>query len=293
MAAFPGPLVLVFVAGARPQAPKLAAAQVLRFARDGHTCTRGLLSAAEARRALGAAQIHFKAREAEALVKVAADHGSDGVDAPFHQLFNCWRVCAALRALGGSPALARTAAQLLGARRVRLYQDTLLVKRRHHGDTGWHSDLRMCPIDTNDLVTAWVALTAVPAGGSALHFASTSHRDMANLFWAESPLAPVQGSRYKTAHYAPLAPGDVTWHHGWTLHAAPAPAPGEGDRWALAFTYFADGARVLGRAARKRRLHGEDAPSYRDWLGDLSGGRPARHALLPLVPFDAAPDRPA
>jgi hypothetical protein len=106
--------------------------------------------------------------------------------APFLQCFNLWRQSREVAALACSPELAGSAARLLGAERVRLYQDSLFVKRPGDGPTHWHSDLAMAPLDTNSFVTVWLPLQPVPPeteGGSALVFASGSHRDVALSFW--------------------------------------------------------------------------------------------------------------
>ncbi len=45
----------------------------------------------------------------------------------------------------------------------------------------------MAPFDTNDFLTVWIPLQAVPSaeeGGSGLSFASASHRDFALPFWS-------------------------------------------------------------------------------------------------------------
>ena len=75
-----------------------------------------------------------------------------------------------MRALVGDPRLAATAAALLGAPRLRLYQDCVFVKQPGYGATNWHSDLRMAPLDTNALATAWIPLRPIQARarGSAL-----------------------------------------------------------------------------------------------------------------------------
>lgn len=80
--------------------------------------------------------------------------------------------------------------------------------------------------------------------------------------------------------------GDVTWHHGWTLHSSPSQPPNSSPRVALAISYFADGARV--RHMEKMDLHNDghdlkERESYEDWLVDLSPGDVADHALLPIV----------
>lgn len=52
--------------------------------------------------------------------------------------------------------------------------------------------------------------------------------------------------------------GDVSWHHGWTLHAA-GPQPADSPpRLALSLTYIADGTRLLPRKTLQQRVHGED-----------------------------------
>merc|ERR1712008_192532 len=96
----------------------------------------------------------------------------------FFQYFNLHRRSAYLRRAALYPRLGFWAAKLLGAPRVRLYQDALFMKHPWHGATRWHSDLGLAPFDTNAFITIWLALTPVPAkGGSALRFARGSHRD--------------------------------------------------------------------------------------------------------------------
>lgn len=84
-----------------------------------------------------------------------------------------------------------------------------------------------------------------------------------------------------------MAVGDVSWHHGWTLHAAAPQPPHTQPRLALAVCFFADGARILARSSdpsvRKDMLHDEDAESYSSWLKGLPDGSVARHPQLPVV----------
>ena len=114
---------------------------------------------------------------------------------------------------------------MLGVNAVRLYQDALYVKRNGDGATPWLSDLTMAPFDTNDFVTCWVPLQKVPCqeeGGTALSFASGSHRDFALPYWSD-PLETDLSDRYEDTviDYGGFEIGDCSWHHGWTLHSAP------------------------------------------------------------------------
>ena len=248
-----------------------------------------------------------KPRARLAALKRVLEELPDGA-MPFLQGFNLWRTCAELREIIASPELAGTASQLLGCERVRLYQDSIFVKRPGDGVTHWHSDLAMAPLDTNSFVTCWLPIQAVPAeedGGSGLVFASGSHRDVSLHHWYTTALEPLEDGEeldvsdrgYVESLPGALEVGDATWHHGWTLHTANG-NPLRHARVALAFSYFADGAKRLPREG-SRRPHAEDAESYAAWTkgrGAVKPGRPAAHRLLPLVwaagpvPTIAAPD---
>ena len=293
---------------------RLDAHSIVAFERLGHCTTHGLLKASLVQSAVPAIESEYESQALDvhrqklrvlvgekqlatiersaaddkhrlAAMRKALANLPDG-SAPFLQLFNLWRTSPEIAALAGSPALAGTAAALLGATRVRLYQDSLFVKRPGDGVTQWHSDLGMAPLDTNGFVTCWLPLQPVPAeadGGSGLVFAPRSHRDVALHYWHGDPNEAVDCSArgYAESDAAALAVGDATWHHGWTLHCA-SPNLMRKPRRALAFSYFADGATRLGPDAR-RAPHAEDAESYAAWLGDVPRGAPARHELLPVV----------
>lgn len=55
----------------------------------------------------------------------------------FLQFFNLHRSQAAIAQLVRHPALAGTAAQLLGAKRLRLYQDAVFLKQPGFAETNW------------------------------------------------------------------------------------------------------------------------------------------------------------
>ena len=64
--------------------------------------------------------------------------------------------------------VAAVAAQLLGTKQLRLYQDCLFLKLPGHSHTNWHSDLRMAPFDTNSAITAWIPLRAMKVMAAVL-----------------------------------------------------------------------------------------------------------------------------
>ena len=294
----------------------LRAATLLAFERDGHVTTRGILPQAAVERAIPAIDAAYESQLAAVLAqKLRVILGDDEAErlkgaplkvlqqrvaalpegsVPFLQGFNLWRTCPAVASLAASDELAGAAAELLGVPRVRLFQDSLFVKRPNDGETHWHSDLAMAPLDTNHFVTCWLPLQPVPPedeGGTGLIFASGSHRDVALHFWHGDPSEEVDCSErgYSESVSQRLDVGDATWHHGWTLHCA-APNFSPRPRRALALSFFGDGDTRRGGPPTARRLkaprrkpHTEDAESHAAWLPDVPPGKPARHALLPLV----------
>ena len=297
---------------ALPAGPPLSAEQLLSFERDGHAALRGLLTAAEVSALAPGLHAALDARRVDAVrtgVRVAlgeaalvddfglpfdeADELEDtmneaGASVPFLQLFNGWRSgCAAARRLACSPRLVHAAAALLGVApsQVRLYQDALFVKRPGDGHTNWHADLAMAPLDCNVFVTLWVPLAAVPAradGGTALDYASGSHRDVALHYWGLDT-ADLDG-RFALADHGAMAAGDVSAHHGWTLHGAPPPsADATAPRAAFAVSYFADGARLLDQPEGLDEGYDEDEESWSGWAAELGGGALAAHPAVPLA----------
>ncbi|CAE8686891.1 unnamed protein product, partial [Polarella glacialis] len=224
----------------------------------------------------------------------------------FMQYFNLWRDSDAIRqiALSLGPAVS----ELLGSRRVQLYGDALFVKRPGDNGTDWHTDMEHVPLETDSFLTLWIPLQPVPAaeeGGSPLFFAGGSH------LWTDAEShGAIDAGVLSVQCSGMLGLGDVSAHHGRTMHAAPE--LGEGvveERWALALSYFASGALRASLAGQKQdqrhRRHGEiqddsaasaagneeekeeedeERDSYQDWADDIPVGAEARHALLPEVP---------
>lgn len=272
--------------------------EVLAFAEAGHTMLPGFLGAREVlamqravRAAMGGRELEAKRHTlrlglgmdwaaAAALTREEVErHFGERLqngrsEASFLQYFNLWRESAALRDAALHSGMGAAAAALLGVRRVRLYSDALFVKRPGDGVTDWHTDMEHVPLGTDAFLTFWVPLQPVPAleeGGSPL------------VFLDRSPLPEGHRGDERVWSHGRLSLGDVTVHHGKTLHAAPELGRGLAqERWALAISYFADGAE------RVALEHGEDddeeRESFEAWVDEVPLGLPARHALLPEVP---------
>ncbi|KAK9800783.1 hypothetical protein WJX73_002660 [Symbiochloris irregularis] len=293
--------------------PSLSTEEVLSFERKGHIQLNGLLTAPEVHQLAKHVDQAISKRQLEALrhrVRVlVSEHEAKAcrtvedakaalrrahAEVGFLQFFNLWRHCSPLAAISRDARLTAAAAQLLGVRKLRLYQDCVFVKWPGHAETSWHSDLRMAPFDTNSALTAWIPFRAMKGkSDSGLQFASGSHRDFALPFWREASTADLSSRGYHVTQPCRMEVGDVSFHHGWTLHTAP-PQPQQSQlRTALSITYFADGARLLDSSdtsVRKSLHHQEDLESYAGWVGDVVKGDVARHELLPLVyPLQGSP----
>jgi len=63
-----------------------------------------------------------------------------------------------------------------GEDRVRVYQSCVFVKPPGFGETHWHSDANMVPLDVNKFVTLWLPLRPLHEDDAALVFASGSQQ---------------------------------------------------------------------------------------------------------------------
>ena len=220
---------------------------------------------------------------------------------PFLQYFNTWRKLDAVKDLAFD--LGEAASILMDCKTVRLYQDAVFWKRSCDGPTPWHADARMAPFDTQNMITFWIPLQAVPSdGGTALMFCSKSHCDFALPYWnpkidndvskqavnAEDNKSISAWDRLEDRYpkeiidYMPMSVGDVTVHSGWTLHCSNG-NEGEGamDRLALAITFVDGNAEI--RTDWQTIGDDEDRWSYQDWCKDVIPQTKFSHELVPIV----------
>ncbi len=181
----------------------------------------------------------------------------DGASLPamgFPSLEMMWTYDAWCRAFVLSRRLASIAGQLLDVQAVRLYHDNALIKSPGCGRTPWHYDAHHYPIASSQVVTAWLPLQPTPLAMGPLSFARGMDvyervRDLDFDKFGTAYDATVMrilseaGVPVETVEYDL---GTVTFHHAHSLHSA-APNQTDGDRMALATTYFEDGARLVDR----------------------------------------------
>ena len=151
-----------------------------------------------------------------------------------------------------SSRIAKICAELLSVKKIRLYHDNALVKESGCGRTPWHYDDHHFPLDTNDVITAWIPAQAIPMEMGPLTFAEplevyklvkdiefnefdTSYDRKINNVFKKKQVSIVE---------EPFELGEVSFHHNLSFHTASENKTTQ-SRVVLANTYFADGARVV------------------------------------------------
>jgi ectoine hydroxylase-related dioxygenase (phytanoyl-CoA dioxygenase family) len=263
------------------------------FRRDGYVVVDGLLGDDELDRlavAVSDAVARRKAADTRAL------HEKTRYEQSFLQCQNLWEDSVDVRPLTFHPRVGEVAAALIGAERVRLWHDQALFKEPGGGFTPWHQDQFYWPLDTEHTVTLWMPLVPVSVEMGPMTFASGSHRlgklcdlPIGDESEAVYDAAVAERGLRRTAPEA-FAPGDATFHAGWTLHRAP-PNRTALMREVMTVIYFADGARV-GPLDHPNRRFDRDV-----WLPGCEPGEPAASAKNPVLwragRADADPPPPA
>lgn len=262
---------------ARP-ASLLAPEHVDGFRRDGHVRVDGLATTDEA--------AWFRPVVEEVAERIRWDRRPleerDTYGKAFVQSANLWRHDERAARFTLSPRFAAVAAALLGVERVRLYHDQALIKEAGGGPTPWHQDQFYWPLATDATVTLWMPLVAVDDPVEGMTFADGSHRlgDLgggAISDASERHFAQVVAERdLSLTTYRRFAPGDATFHAGWTLHRASG-NPTDRARTVMTVIYVADGARVAEPSSPAQEF------DRQLWLGGTVPGEPVDGELNPRL----------
>lgn len=153
----------------------------------------------------------------------------------FYSEIQVWKRNGVIREFVEASGIAEIAACAMGARRVRLLSDQLLIKEPNTSAvTPWHQDYPYFPCSGEQLCSVWLSLDPVSRRTGAMSFVKGSHRsgklyqplDFATgaawngeQFDGPPPDVWDDPEAFPTICYA-MAPGDVTVHHALTLHGA-------------------------------------------------------------------------
>ena len=149
---------------------------------------------------------------------------------PIWQIVNIYEASPAFRALVTNPVIAQMAAQLSGARQLRIWHDQIQYKPQAHGGRlHWHQDSPAWPtLQPKDAqITAWVALDDADLDNGCMYMVPGSHT------WGDhdaflrsvpdgAPLPDVYAGRPVYVVTCPVKKGHVHFHHSLTWHGSGA-----------------------------------------------------------------------
>lgn len=239
------------------------------FWKDGVVCLRDVVPAAWTERLAAAVEDVIAARDGTDLSAMASqiDAGGGAVlrDATtsgttrgrFFAGTDHWRRHATFRAFALESPLPRVVAGLLRARRVTLYEDSLLVKEPGTSErTAFHQDMAYFHVTGQQVCTTWCPLDDVTLETGAVQYVRGSHlwtkEFKPNFFVSTATIPGTEGEEVPDVAAHPekydvvsfeTAPGDVVVHHARTIHGAAGNASATRRRRAISVRYCGDDAR--------------------------------------------------
>ena len=169
--------------------------------------------------------------------KFSKSYGPDGAPRYYtdHRLFNRFEP---FRKFLFDGLLGQVAAEILGASRIDLYDEHLLIKEPGApAPTYWHHDMPYFSIEGYDLASIWLALDPTRENTGALKFAKGSHKwgrlyqpvkigenTPVDSFNRDNLIATVPDIDGNPEKYPTVLletdPGDILVFHGLTLHSS-------------------------------------------------------------------------
>jgi hypothetical protein len=222
----------------------LTADRVAAFRRDGHIRLPGLLSRGEvdAYRPVIAAAVDADAEAQD------PKHERSEEQRLFPSVVRLWQRHAMLERFAFARRFTRTVAELLGCRSLRLYSDGSMFKQSGGLGTDWHQDGFYMPVDTDRMVTLWLALDDVSEAMGTLAFASGSQQQVQRENYSPASIAHLEreiaARGWPVVRTGDLAAGDATVHLRWTAHSVPPNRSGR-RRQAFSLIYLDAEARLL------------------------------------------------
>ena len=179
------------------------------YRRDGYVSAVPILTAEEA-------QAHRRAME-----EAEAAHGKLHFKAKLHT------VMTSPYALATHPRVLDLVEAMIGPD-ILLYDVTYIVKEAGAAShVSWHQDLTYWGLSDDVQVSMWLALSPATSESGCMRMIPGSHtqgrfdhevtEDSSNVLLQGQTVVGVDEDR---AVMCPLAPGEASFHHGWTLHAS-------------------------------------------------------------------------
>lgn len=175
---------------------------------------------------------YASAVDAEVALRTADDQRGVGEKNTYEQSFvqcmRLWETNEIVRGLSCDPGLASIAAQLLGVDSLHLWQDQALYKESGGRESDPHQDQTFWPIGDAALISAWIPFDAVTFENGAMAYVPGSHKvgglKPVDITHSTEPYDILADPAVKGAEpeWVSVNPGNVVWHHGFTVHQAAA-----------------------------------------------------------------------
>lgn len=169
---------------------------------------------------------------------------------PLHYKTKPYLICGSANELARIPTLLDAVEALIGPD-ILLWDSAYVIKEPHsRGKVSWHQDLTYWGLDSDRLVTAWIAISdATPENGCMVMLPGShkSGRQAHKDTYAEDNIlhrgqtVEREISEEEIVH-ASLIAGQASLHHGWTLHAS-QPNQSDSRRIGLTLQYAAASVR--------------------------------------------------
>jgi len=219
------------------------------FRRDGFVVVEGLLDDEEVERYghFVDAGVRARTRGDERTVEEKTRY-----EQSFQQCINLWEDFPDVRPLTFHPAVAETAASLLGVPSLRVWHDQALYKEAGGRVTDPHQDQPYWPLEQANTITAWMPFDGSRHENGCMGYIAGSHRTglrkFADIFSGTGyDLETIPETRGLEPYWVEVPRGAIAFHHGLTIHQA---LPNQSDHTRRVYTviYFKDGST---RVARK------------------------------------------
>ncbi|MEM9342123.1 MAG: phytanoyl-CoA dioxygenase family protein [Pseudomonadota bacterium] len=217
--------------------------------------------------------------EGDAATHRAALEAAEAEVGPLHYKPKVHTILTSPLALATDPAVLDVVEAMLGPD-ILLHNATYIVKEPGTAShVSWHQDLTFWGLSHDDQVTFWLALSPATELSGCMRMVPGSHvGGMAKHEVTEDDSnVLLQGQTVRDVDEAatvmcPLAPGEASFHHGWTLHAS-MPNRSTDRRIGLNVQYLAPHVRqlkddadtaLLVRGEDRYGHFGEDVPATED-----------------------------
>jgi hypothetical protein len=200
----------------------MAQSYTAEFERDGFLVGAEILSREEAAEFLGRIETFERGRAGDLPVQEIFRTGAHMMISAVDELVRHPKVLACISALLGPDLMVWDA-------------DVIIKEADSKGFISWHQDLRYWGVDSDEAVTAWIALSDASGEMGCMRFLPGSHRhgllDHTDTFDGENLLTRGQTAAMEInlddTTLGELRAGQMSVHHGLTLHGS---MPNQSDR---------------------------------------------------------------